>query len=228
MFFLEKDTICFILLNVLSARLVLISRTFQSPDRIRRSRSCESPVSSVRRCPRPPSENSVKSLNLHEQPSHTPLPLGADLVRQPTDQSVSLFISPKNQLTRSLTTVRDSTVSSRLGQGTADWGTMSLSSLPSPAASGSARSLALPSPPGTGPTPAPATPGDAGGMEVGGLEVLLEPLSPPKISLLSEAMTISPLPSALRPSTLNSRLGGRVLRPGRAVLRSWGWSLWFC
>lgn len=146
-------------------------------------------------------------------------------------QSISLPISqpvrqtPTNQLTLSLTTVRDSTVSSRLGQGTADWGTMSLSSLPSPAASGSARSLALPSAPGTRPTPAPATPGVAGGTELGGLEVLFDP---PKTSLLSDAVTSSPLPSALAPSALTSRLGSRLPRLGRVVLRSWGCSLWFC
>lgn len=99
---------------------------------------------------------------------------------------------------------------------------MSLSSLPSPAASGSARSLALLSAPGTRPTPAPATPGDAGG-----LEVLFEPLSPTKTSLLSDAVTGSPLPSDLVPSVLTSWLGSRLPRPGRVVLRSWGCSLWF-
>lgn len=150
----------------------------------------------------------------------TPLTRGADSVCQ--SMISQLFISPTNQLTLSLTTVRDSTVSSRLGQGTADWGTMSLSSLPSPAASGSARSLALPSAPGTRPTPAPATPGDPGG-----LEVLFDPLSPPKLSLLSD-VRISALPSARTPSMLTSRLGSRLPRPGRGVLRSWGCSLWFC
>lgn len=143
-----------------------------------------------------------------------PTPLVSLPISQPVHQ-------PTNQLTLSLTTVRDSTVSSRLGQGTADWGTMSLSSLPSPAASGSARSRPLPSAPGTSPTPAiPADPG--------GFEVLFDPLSPPMTSLLSDATTGSPLPSALTPSTLASRPGSRLPRPGRVVLRSWGCSLWFC
>lgn len=150
------------------------------------------------------------------------------VLTQSVHRSVSLFISPTDQLTLSLTAVRDSTVSSRLGQGTADWGTMSLSSLPSPAASGSARSLARPSAPGTRPTPAPAPPVGPGGMELGGLEVLFDPLSPPKISLLSDATASPPLPSALMPSALASRLGSRLPRPGRVVLRSWGCSLWFC
>uniref|UniRef100_A0A1A8K5R4 Uncharacterized protein n=1 Tax=Nothobranchius kuhntae TaxID=321403 RepID=A0A1A8K5R4_NOTKU len=84
-------------------------------------------------------------------------------VKLPISWSFSLltnqldFICPTNQLTLSLTAVRDSTVSSQLGQGTVDWGTMSLSSLPSPTASGSARNLALPSAAGT--IPDPATPG---------------------------------------------------------------------
>lgn len=103
---------------------------------------------------------------------------------------------------------------------------MSLSSLPSPAASGSALSLALPSVPGT--RPVPATPGGPGGMELGGLEVLFDPLSPPNTSLLSDAVEGSPLPSALTLSTLTSRLDSRLDRTGRVVLRSWGCSLWFC
>uniref|UniRef100_A0A1A8QKG3 Uncharacterized protein n=1 Tax=Nothobranchius rachovii TaxID=451742 RepID=A0A1A8QKG3_9TELE len=84
-------------------------------------------------------------------------------VKLPISWSFSLltnqldFICPTNQLTLSLTAVRDSTVSSQLGQGTVDWGTMSLSSPPSPTASGSARNLALPSAAGT--IPDPATPG---------------------------------------------------------------------
>lgn len=65
-------------------------------------------------------------------------------------------------------------------------------------------------------------------MELGGLEVLFDPLSPPKTSLLSDAMADSPLPSALTRSALTSRLGSRLPRPGRVVLRSWGCSLWFC
>lgn len=62
---------------------------------------------------------------------------------------------------------------------------------------------------------------------MGGLEVLFDPLSPAKTSLLSDAITGSPLPSALTPSTPTSRLG-RLPRPGRVVLRSCGCSLWFC
>lgn len=137
----------------------------------------------------------------------------------PTSSS-SVKTRPLLQLTRSLTAVRDSTVSSRLGHGTADWGTMSLSSLPSPAASGSALSLALASDPGTAPMPDPATAGDPGG-----LEVLLELLSPPGASLLSDATVGSPLPSATLLSTPTSRLGSRLARPGRVVVRSWGCSL---
>lgn len=103
---------------------------------------------------------------------------------------------------------------------------MSLSSLPSPAASGSARSLDLTSGPGT--RLAPATPGGATEMEDGGLEVLFDPLSPPETSLLSDAATGSTLPSGLMPSMLTSRLGNRLPRPGLEVLRSCGCSLWFC
>lgn len=156
--------------------------------------------------------------NVHRPPS--PAPDGPSVSQSPNRSA--RFGGLTDQLTLSLTTVRDSTVSSRLGQGTADWGTMSLSSLPSPAASGSARSRALPSVPGMSPTPAPA---EAGGMDPGGLEVLFEPLSPPKLSLLSVAVTGSPLPSALTPSTPTSLLEIRLPRPGRVVLRSWGCSL---
>lgn len=65
-------------------------------------------------------------------------------------------------------------------------------------------------------------------MELGGLEVLFDPLSPPKTSLLSEGMADSPLPSVLTPSMLTSRLEIRLPLPGLVVLRSWGCSLWFC
>lgn len=113
--------------------------------------------------------------------------------------SLSLLGGSAHQLTRSLTTVRDSTVSSRLGQGTTDWGTMSLSSLLSPEPSGSARSFALPSAPGT--TPGPSTPV---GTEAGGLSVLPDPLSSPKPSRPSGAAPGSPFPSTLTLSTLIS------------------------
>lgn len=99
---------------------------------------------------------------------------------------------------------------------------MSLSSLSSPAASGSARSLALPSAPVTRPTPAPDAPVGRGGRELEGLELLFEPLSPLETSLLSDAG--SRLPSALTPSSPTSRLGKRLPRLGRVVLRSWGCS----
>lgn len=138
------------------------------------------------------------------------LPWSAHGPRAPLARSVEPFVSPTNQLTLSLTAVRDSTVSSRLGQGTEDWGTMSLSSLPSPAASGSARILLRPS------APPPATPEGAEGAELGGLEVLFEPLSP----LFSETVGGSPLPSARTPSALTSWLGVRLPRPERGVLRS--------
>lgn len=123
-----------------------------------------------------------------------------------------------------MTAVRDSTVSSQLGRGTVDWGTMSLSSLLSPAASGSPLSRALPSAPGT--RLDPATPGGPGATELGGLDVLFDPLSPPKTSLLSESS--SPLPSILTPSVLASLLWNWLPWVGLVVLRSWGCSLWFC
>lgn len=103
---------------------------------------------------------------------------------------------------------------------------MSLSSLPSPGASGSARSRALPSAPGT--TPGPSTPVGATGMEAGGLKVLPEPLSSPKPSRPSDAATGSPLPSARTLSTLISLFCSRMSCAGLVVLRSWGCSLWFC
>lgn len=65
-------------------------------------------------------------------------------------------------------------------------------------------------------------------MELGGLGVLFDPLSPPKTSLLSDGMAGSPLPSVLTPSTLTSRLGIRLPLPVLVVLRSCGCSLWFC
>jgi len=109
-----------------------------------------------------------------------------------------LLFSPRrpDQLTLSLTAVRDSTVSSRPGRGLAGWGTMSLNST----ASGSGRSL-----PGTGPSPAAP----------GGAEGLGPPFDP-----LPEAGS-----AAIAPP---SRFGGGFPRPARAVLRSWGCSLWFC
>lgn len=125
--------------------------------------------------------------------------------------SVQPGVSPVHQLTLSLTAVRDSTVSSRLGRGTADWGTMSLSSRPSPAASGSTRILVLPS----APVPPPGGPGGPGGPEPGGLELLLGPLSPPRADWP-------------RPSGLASLFGMRPPRLDRGVLRSWGCSVWFC
>ncbi|MEQ2195870.1 hypothetical protein XENOCAPTIV_019599, partial [Xenoophorus captivus] len=121
--------------------------------------------------------------------------------------SLQLYnISRQNPtLTLSLTAVRDSTVSSQLGQGTVDCGTMSLSSLVSPAASGSTLSRALPSAPGT--RLDPATPGGPGVKELEGLDVLFDPLSPPKTSLLSDVGTSSPLLSIVMPSMLASLLG---------------------
>lgn len=157
----KKDALCFVFLTVLQRR-VASQPFFSLWTRVQRSRCCDSPISSATKTFIPLGNSAAQSHSLSSRL---------------LTQTVLLPLARPNQLTLSLTTVRDSTVSSRLGQGTADWGTMSLSSLPSPAASASTRSLALPSAPGTRPTPAGATPGDEGG-----LEVLFDPLSPPIIS----------------------------------------------